>query len=420
MNKNTYQDIINYINNKETGNGCTLLTTEEEFEKEKTIQNKTNTTVKLKIQCGCKKNLFYFDFHRFKRSNKICLECSKQNNINLHRNEWYNHVKNYIEIESNSGCKLLSTEYMNNYTNLKVQCSCGKTFEVNFSDFKSKRRYKCQECNGFWNIDKIKQRTKDSAIGYECLSIEYKSEKKLLFKCDKGHKFKCEWRNFNIHNQRCPLCADANRKFNYNKIKNNIESIDGYKLLSEEYIGCDEKLELQCPSEHIFSVTYSHFINDKSRCSVCKALNHRGSGGSNWQGGITPLHNYLRDKLGKWKKDSLRQYNYKCYFTKEWSKDLEIHHTKSFSDILQETVLSLSLPVKLQVSEYSIEEIHLLEDKCLELHYKYGLGIPLRKDIHVLFHQQYGYDGNTTEEDFKEFEQRYDSGEFNEILKNIV
>jgi len=57
-----------------------------------------------------------------------------------------------------------------------------------------------------------------------------------------------------------------------------------------------------------------------------------------------------------------------------------------------------------------------VKDKCLKLHYKYGLGVCIRKDIHELFHNLYGR-GNNTPEQFKEFTQRYQNGEFTELLQ---
>ena len=47
----------------------------------------------------------------------------------------YEYVKNFIEVDSNSGCKLLSTEYINNSKHLEIQCKCGETFYKSFDNF---------------------------------------------------------------------------------------------------------------------------------------------------------------------------------------------------------------------------------------------------------------------------------------------
>ncbi|PZT57538.1 hypothetical protein DN757_02415 [Paenibacillus silvae] len=55
------------------------------------------------------------------------------------------------------------------------------------------------------------------------------------------------------------------------------------------------------------------------------------------------------------------------------------------------------------IDDVLLEKIRKL---CVEKHYKYGLGVPLRRDLHIDFHVQYGY-GNNTYEQFLEFTQDY-------------
>ena len=55
-------------------------------------------------------------------------------------------VRNYIEVESNSGCILLSTEYINNRSKLHVKCKCGNEFKINFHDFQA-GKIQCNECS---------------------------------------------------------------------------------------------------------------------------------------------------------------------------------------------------------------------------------------------------------------------------------
>jgi hypothetical protein len=56
-------------------------------------------------------------------------------------------------------------------------------------------------------------------------------------------------------------------------VKNQIESIDGYKLLSNQYIRSKNKLKIQCPKNHIFEKTHSDFKQGQ-RCPICS---RRGS-----------------------------------------------------------------------------------------------------------------------------------------------
>ena len=60
----------------------------------------------------------------------------------------YNHkqVKYYIEVESNSGCLLLSEFYENNKQTLQIQCKCTKPFNKTFDKFKNKKEQQCPNC----------------------------------------------------------------------------------------------------------------------------------------------------------------------------------------------------------------------------------------------------------------------------------
>jgi hypothetical protein len=147
--------------------------------------------------------------------------------------------------------------------------------------------------------------------------------------------------------------------------------------------------------------------------------NRRGAKCGSWKGGLTPLHTYFRSILYEWKMDSLKQYNYKCAFTKTNGGDLEIHHiNENFSNMITETLNILNFPIRENMTLYNEEELKLINKTFLELNYKYGLGIPLKKSIHQLYHAIYGKENNN-EEQFKEFSYKYKLGEFNEQLKSI-
>jgi hypothetical protein len=61
----------------------------------------------------------------------------------------------------------------------------------------------------------------------------------------------------------------------------------------------------------------------------------------------------------------------------------------------------LGFPVYQQINRYTDDELKLIESKCLEIHYRYPLGVCLNKDLHRKFHYIYGYDFNL--ENFNEF-----------------
>jgi len=134
--------------------------------------------------------------------------------------------------------------------------------------------------------------------------------------------------------------------------------------------------------------------------------------------GLTPLVVFFRCSLYEWKIESLKKYDYKCAFTRINNKTIEIHHVnKNFSEIIQETMTILGIEIKDNVEKYSAEEIKLMQDKFLELNFKHGLGVPICKYIHRLFHTIYGLKNNTKEQ-FDDFELNYKNGIYNESLQN--
>lgn len=55
----------------------------------------------------------------------------------------------------------------------------------------------------------------------------------------------------------------------YEYVKKYVESF-GYKLLSDKYYGNDSKIDLLCPNNHVYNITFSAFKNKKRRCNICK------------------------------------------------------------------------------------------------------------------------------------------------------
>jgi len=108
--------------------------------------------------------------------------------------------------------------------------------------------------------------------------------------------------------------------------------------------------------------------------------------------------------------------NYKCVITDKNNHDLDIHHIFSFSNIIKETLLLLNLPLYSEISYYNNFELKLLENKCLELHYKHGLGACLSKKLHIEFHSLYGKK-NFTPENFYEFYKNKTGSDYNINIK---
>ena len=139
----------------------------------------------------------------------------------------------------------------------------------------------------------------------------------------------------------------------------------------------------------------------------------KGSDNGRWEGGITNLYQFLRENIVEWKEDSMKYCNYRCVLTGDYFNN--IHHLIPFKDIVYEAMGILNIEVKQDVSDYSEELRNELINKIKELHIKYGYGMCLTKDLHKIFHDNYGYT-NFTKENFIEFTDRYFNKEFDEIL----
>lgn len=126
--KPTIEEIKKYI---EENSDCKLLSNKY-----------SDSHSKLLLQCGCGEE-FLVPYKHFKNGNqRQCQKCGKQIRVNKRKLD-YSIVKDFIEIHSNSGCKLLSESYKNHNSKIRIQCACGNEFETLFYIFK---RYDVRSC----------------------------------------------------------------------------------------------------------------------------------------------------------------------------------------------------------------------------------------------------------------------------------
>ena len=177
----------------------------------------------------------------------------------------YNDVKNIIESKN---CKLLSENYINRSTRLKIECSKGHIFEMTLDHFN--KGHKCSACNKRLTIEYVREFI-EAVDSYKVLSDKYTNARDpLKIMCPNKHTYKASFSSFKS-GRRCPKCFVDSRKNAYSDVKNYIESFDGYKLLSAEYKNAHSKLRIKCTKNHIFSTTYSNFLSLKRRCPSCSA-----------------------------------------------------------------------------------------------------------------------------------------------------
>lgn len=399
-------------------------------------------------------------------------------------------VKQYIEVDSNSDCKLKSEYYINNKEKLELTCKCGNVFLVSFSNFLHKNKRQCNLCS--LEIQKEKYKLTYNYVkeyienfeGYKLLSTEYiNNHEYLLVECPLGHIYKSSFNNFKT-GKRCPHCAgNARKKGNdvyqefiergyipqfkpedYKNCDSNLPYIcskhldkgvlyidyahlkqgkgcyycglikigdkkrhDGKYVfdefirhnltpcfLPEDYIGYYQLLPFICPKHKNKEVQYVNFANLLHDCGCRYCTIEKVSGKNNYRYiGNRSLVQYLRDHLKEWKNDTIKQSKSLCVIS---GKKFEIiHHLYGFNFILNELLEVFNLKIKENISDYTDNELKLLTEKCLELHYKYGLGVCLTKEIHNLFHHIYGY-GNNTPEQFEEFRNKYNNSYFENVV----
>ncbi len=157
--------------------------------------------------------------------------------------------------------------------------------------------------------------------GYELLSIEYNSKRKLRFRCRQNHTFSSSWTNFYYNSTRCPYCSGNKRK-SISYVKEQFLKF-GYMCLSTSYKNNRSSLKIQCPNGHIYTSTYDYFQRG-SRCPICVCF--KGNKNPNWRGGISK-EPYCFEFTTDLKEYIKYRDNYICLSLSCGSKkDLVVHH----------------------------------------------------------------------------------------------
>lgn len=198
----------------------------------------------------------------------------------------YKDVKKYIE--ENSNCILLSTEYINVRTKLKLKCSCGDVFENTFSDIKKKEIIQCKKC-AKKIVDKKNTKTYEEAyksifdkIGdkYEIIPFEYKGKQKtnvelICKKC--GEKFIRNYHRINQLDIKCPNCESRLTTWTLEKIQDLInEYSDEF-----EVVGCKTSRDIEIKHKECGHIFHRGIHNiQQNECVKCPNCDSKESVGS--------------------------------------------------------------------------------------------------------------------------------------------
>lgn len=258
---------------KTNGNGTELIS-----------DSYTRSVDKLTFKCKCGEE-FTTTFVRFKSKNKRqCNKCTKRKTSTVDRDgSWkrlkYEDVKRFIEIESNSGCKLLSEEYIGNNKYMALKCACGNDFETTYQQFSLSNKRQCNTCgmeklrrNLMVSYEYVKHFIEiESQSGCKLVSNDYYGSKENLeIMCKCGKIFRTNWTIFKRGSRRaCNHCSKI-AYWDIDSVREYIEENSECKLISKTYIANHKNLEMKCSCGNEFETTFKNFVmSNKRQCNDC-------------------------------------------------------------------------------------------------------------------------------------------------------
>lgn len=195
----------------------------------------------------------------------------------------FEEVKNIIETQSE--CKLLSTEYKNTKEKILFLCKCGEVFETCLYSFLSQNKRQCRECSN----DKLRtERKRDTSQIVEfinnntnCIFLEipngYKNQySPIKLQCLCGQIFTTTVdKLYHRNKHQCNDCGDVilgekkitDIKYVEDYVNKHSKSklIERYKVQRRKY-----KLTLQCHCGEFYDISFSKFKQGYGRsCPIC-------------------------------------------------------------------------------------------------------------------------------------------------------
>ncbi|MED1863242.1 hypothetical protein P4V41_07220 [Fictibacillus nanhaiensis] len=269
-----YQEVLNFVESK----GCSLITPFEEF------KNKSET-ISIKSKC-CDEGIIKTRFNDFlKRKYYCCKNCIKE----WQRKEIYGAFKLFVEIDSNSGCVLISSleNYKNSTSKLLLRCHCGNEFSTTSSMFTHSNKRQCNDC-GYINRGQATKipyvEVEEYLLKFNCRLLtsfeNYKNaSQKLDIECSCGNPFENTFSLFKYgKTRRCNECyrkeLSERKTIPYFDIKDYVENISesNCKIITpeDEYINSRLNIDFQCGCGELFKTSFHEFKSGgKRQCNEC-------------------------------------------------------------------------------------------------------------------------------------------------------
>lgn len=236
------------------------------------------TKIEDKMIFKCDKgHIFEMKFNNFKNGNR-CRKCRTLSRMKYSETE----VRRMLQYE---GYELLSS-YTSLVSPIMVKCPNGHINQILFQSFENGHRCKnCSESEKNPMFDNLKKSDLKFSCGNKKLTLEQAKERantigflivdnyfngiksNVNFKCDKGHIFNSRFDGV-IRRKKCPVCSENKKTFSYKYVSDYIKS-NGDTLVSKQYTGINDKLEIKCNNGHLYKVSFHSFRHANTRCPIC-------------------------------------------------------------------------------------------------------------------------------------------------------
>lgn len=177
--------------------------------------------------------------------------------------------------KNNKPYKVVSKEYKNAHSKLTLLCPEHGEFKINWASIS--QCVGCKDCGikqrglkASHGLDKFIEVAKER--GYTYIEGEYETVKSLLtVKDDYGYLYEVTIRTM-LRNY-VPLPVVDTNKYSIDNIRLTLKkNFPEFELLSTEYKGSTETLEVLCPKHGVYTTTWIR-INDKCGCPECSVSN---------------------------------------------------------------------------------------------------------------------------------------------------
>ena len=236
------------------------------------------TKIEDKMTFKCNQgHMFEMKFNNFKNGNR-CKKCRTLSRMKYSENE----VRQILQCE---GYELLDV-YTSLVKPIRIKCPNGHINDILFQSFENGHRCKnCSEDEKNPLFNNFKESDSRFNCGNKKLTIEQAKERadnvgfviidnyfngiksNVNFKCDKGHIFNSRFDGV-IRRKKCPVCSENGKVFSYKYVSDYIKS-KGDTLISKQYSGINDKLEIKCNNGHLYKVTFQSFRHSNTRCPIC-------------------------------------------------------------------------------------------------------------------------------------------------------